>query len=163
MTKTNTTSVRFTLDFADKTIVGTKASFTKAGKGFGPEYEELAEKMAKHPNFALVVKEPKKASKKVKKTYNGLTFRLMERYIRIQSNKAVLMEEYNAIKAFAKEDGHSIYPLTKQWFLGTFKDFDVDKAKKAIADAGIKSVKVAVKEKAATKEQVAVLTAPAVA
>ena len=159
----NSSSVRFTLVFADKTIVGTKASFTKAGKGFGPEYEELAEKMAKHPNFALVVKEPKKASKKVKKTYNGLTFRLMERYIRIQSNKAVLMEEYNAIKAFAKEDGHSIYPLTKQWFLGTFKDFDVDKAKKAIADAGIKSVKVAVKEKAATKEQVAVLTAPAVA
>ena len=159
----NNSSVRFTLVFADKTIVGTKASFTKAGKGFGPEYEELAEKMAKHPNFALVVKVPKKASKKVKKTYNGLTFRLMERYIRIQSNKAVLMEEYNAIKAFAKEDGHSIYPLTKQWFLGTFKDFDVDKAKKAIADAGIKSVKVAVKEKAATKEQVAVLTAPAVA
>lgn len=160
---TNNRAVRFTLVFADKTIVGTKASFTKAGKGFGPEYEELAEKMAKHPNFALVVKEPKKASKKVKKTYNGLTFRLMERYIRIQSNEAVLMEEYKGIKAFAKKDGHSIYPLTKQWFLGTFKDFDVDKAKKAIADAGIKSVKVAVKEKAATKEQVAVLTAPAVA
>lgn len=157
---TNSSSVRFNIIFANKTIVGTKASFDKAGKGFGPVYEELAHKMAQHPDFALVVKKPKKA-KKVKKTYNGLNYGLMERYIRIQPNKAELMDEYNAIKAFAKDGGHSVYPLTKRWFLGTFKGFDVDKAKKEIADAAIKSVKVVVKGNTAAKEQVAVLTAPA--
>lgn len=139
---TNSSSVRFNIIFANKTIVGTKASFDKAGKGFGPIYEELAHKMAQHPDFALVVKKPKKASKKVKKTYNGLDFGLMERYIRIQPNKAVLMDEYNAIKALAKAGGHSVYPLTKRWFLGTFEGFDVDKAKKEIANAAIKSVKI---------------------
>ena len=38
-------NVRFTLDFFKKTITGTKASFNKANKGFGPEYEELTSKM----------------------------------------------------------------------------------------------------------------------
>ena len=43
---TNSSSVRFTLNFVAKTIVGTKASFTKAGKGFGPAYDELVALMA---------------------------------------------------------------------------------------------------------------------
>ena len=47
-----------------------------------------------------------------------------------------------AIKALAKAGGHSVYPLTKRWFLGTFEGFDVDKAKKEIANATIKSVKI---------------------
>ena len=56
---TEKTTVRFTIDFFEKEIIGTKASFNKAGKGCGPEYEELAEKMAKHPDFQLVIKEQK--------------------------------------------------------------------------------------------------------
>ena len=54
----NTSSVRFNYDFFNKTIVGTKASFDKASKGFGPAYEELATKMAEHPDFICAVKEP---------------------------------------------------------------------------------------------------------
>ena len=50
-------AVRFTLNFFDKTITGTKASFNKANKGFGPEYEELTSKMAAHPDFTLVADE----------------------------------------------------------------------------------------------------------
>lgn len=52
-TTTSTNSaVRFTIDFFKQTITGTKASFAKAGKGFGPEYEELTAKMAAHPTFS---------------------------------------------------------------------------------------------------------------
>ena len=63
MAKTNEKiTVRFTIDFFDQKIIGTKASFNKAAKGFGSEYEELAAKMAAHPNFELVVKEQKHKS-----------------------------------------------------------------------------------------------------
>ena len=45
MTNKTASTTRFTLDFFNKTISGTKASFNKANKGFGAEYEELTSKM----------------------------------------------------------------------------------------------------------------------
>ena len=51
---TTKSNVRFTINFFEQTITGTKASFSKAGKGFGPEYEELTSKMAAHPGFAKI-------------------------------------------------------------------------------------------------------------
>jgi hypothetical protein len=71
-------AVRFTLNFFDKTITGTKASFNKANKGFGPEYEELTSKMAAHPDFTLVVKEQKTKTTKAKRTYEGMDYKFME-------------------------------------------------------------------------------------
>ena len=57
MKKDTVSTVRFTINFIEKQIIGTKASFDKASKGFGPIYEELADKAAKHllcghPSFA---------------------------------------------------------------------------------------------------------------
>lgn len=49
MKKATASTVRFTINFIKKQIIGTKASFDKASKGSGPIYEELAEKVAKHP------------------------------------------------------------------------------------------------------------------
>ena len=57
-----TISERFIIDFINKKIIGTKASFDKASKGSGAIYEELATKVAKHPAFELVIKEQKKRS-----------------------------------------------------------------------------------------------------
>ena len=71
---TTTISERFIIDFLRKQIIGTKASFDKASKGTGAIYEELATKVAKHPDFKLVVKEQKKHISKPKKVYDGLTF-----------------------------------------------------------------------------------------
>ena len=51
---------RFSVDFIGKMISGTKASFDKAKKGNGPIYEELARKVANHPDFDLVEILPKK-------------------------------------------------------------------------------------------------------
>jgi hypothetical protein len=131
---------RFVIDFVNKAIIGTKASFDKAGKGEGVIYEELAVKIEAHPSFKLVIKEQKKHSTKAKETYDGLNFLLMEKYIAIQDNSEDLMLAYNGAKKMAKDTGSSVYPFTKKWFLGQFKDFDVAEAKKAISDHNISKV-----------------------
>lgn len=132
-----TTKNIFTVDFFNKTISGTKTSFNKASKGNGPAYEELTNLISRHPNFELVVKEPKKQSTKAKRTYNGMDFDFMEAYIETRVNADQLMKEYKAVKKMAKDSGMSVYPFTKNWFLGEFdadkEGFDMDEAKKEIA------------------------------
>ena len=135
-TANNKSAVHFTLNFFDKTITGTKASFDKAGKGFGAEYEELTVKMAAHPEFTLVYKEQKHKAAKAKRTYDGLNFSFMEDYIEIQENAADMMAEYKAVKQMAEKCGTKIYPLTKKWFLNKFSTetvpFDMGTAKEEI-------------------------------
>ena len=125
-----TTKTYFTLNFAEKTITGTKAAFARAGKGTGAEYNELIAKMAAHSDFTFVVKEQKSTSTKEK--YDGLKFDFMERYISIQSNKDDLMTRYNKAKAMAKDQGKKTYPLVKKWFLAEFTGFTMEKAKEEI-------------------------------
>ena len=137
MAKTNEKiTVRFTIDFFDQKIIGTKASFNKAAKGFGSEYEELAAKMAAHPDFELVVKEQKHKSIKAKRTYEGLDFPFMEAYILTQSDSNALMAEYKSVKAMAKSCASNVYALTKKWFLETFatedEPFNMTEAREAI-------------------------------
>ena len=137
-TTTSTNSaVRFTIDFFKQTIIGTKASFAKAGKGFGPEYEELTAKMAAHPTFTLTVKEQKHKATSAKKTYEGMDFKFMEDYIATFED-ATLAHEYESVKEMAKKCGTKTYPLTKKWFLGRFSKmeggFDMDAARKDIAN-----------------------------
>ena len=133
---TKKTTVRFTINFFDQTIIGTKASFNKASKGSGAEYEELAAKMAAHPGFELVVKEQKHKSTRAKRTYDGLDFPFMEAYILTQSDSDTLMAEYHSVKAMAKSCGSNVYALTKKWFLETFatdeEPFDMAEAREAI-------------------------------
>lgn len=137
MTKTNEKiTVRFTIDFFGQKIIGTKASFNKAAKGYGPEYDELSAKMAAHPTFELVEKEQKHKSTRAKKTYDGLDFPFMRAYILTRPDSDILMKEYEEVKKVAKSSGTKTYPLTKKWFLGKFgteeKPFDMDEAREAI-------------------------------
>ena len=135
-TKTASANTRFALDFFNKKIVGTKASFNKASKGFGSEYEELAAKMAAHPDFTLEVKEQKHKTTQAKKTYDGLDFKFMEDFISTLDAPKEMMAKYNAVKKMAKDCGTKVYPLTKKWFLDTFSTvnhpFDMDEAREAI-------------------------------
>lgn len=133
---------RFTIDFANKKIIGTKASFNKAGKGAGEIYIELANKMAAHPEFIVEIKEQKKRSNKAKQTYDGLNFDLMEKFIAIQDDSESLMRAYKGAKKMAKDTDSSVYPFTKKWFLGQFESFDVAEAKKAISDHNVSLVAV---------------------
>ena len=120
----------FAIDFVNKAITGSKASFKKASKGMGAEYEELKVKMAAHPKFSFV--EKKQKVNDTKKTYHGLNFKFMETYISIQTNKDVLMARYRKAKELAKDSGKKVYPLVKEWFLNEFDGFDMDKANEAI-------------------------------
>lgn len=131
---------RFVINFIDKTITGTKASFDKAGKGEGEIYIELADKMAAYPKYKLVIKEQKKRSTKTKQTYDGLNFDLMEKFIKIQDDSETLLRAYNGAKMMADKVGTSKYPFVKKWFLGQFKDFDVAEAKEAISNHNISLV-----------------------
>ena len=150
-------AVRFTVDFINQKIIGTKASFDKASKGFGPIYEELAEKVAKHPDFALIVKEQKKHTTKAKKTYYGMDFDFMEAYISTRKNAEQIMKEYEAVKKMAEDEGISVYPFVKKWFLGEFdpdkQGFDMEKAKKEISDYRIATAVISASPASAEKQE----------
>ena len=141
ITSSSKSAVRFTLNFFEKTITGTKASFNKANKGYGPEYEELTAKMAAHPTFKVIEKEPNTK----KNTYEGLDFPMMQNYINTLPNAEEMMAEFIAVKEMAGGK----YPLVKKWFLDTFKGdantFKVSEAKKQIATAKVNRVKATVK------------------
>lgn len=143
---TKKNAARFTIDFINKQIIGTKASFKKASKGSGDEYEELTAKMAAHPDFEMVEKEQKKHSTKAKRVYDGLDFPFMEDYISIKPNADILMKEYEAVKKAAENASKKTYPLTKKWFLATFSTeanpFDMELARKEISDFRIVQAKL---------------------
>lgn len=128
----------FAVDFFNSKITGTKASFNKASKGNGPAYEELTALIARHPDFTLVVKEPKKHTTKAKRTYNGMDFDFMEAYIETRVNAEQIMAEYEAVKKMAEDANISVYPFTKKWFLGEFdpdkQGFNMEQAKEEIAN-----------------------------
>ena len=146
---TTTSSVRFTINFFNKTITGTKASFNKAGKGFGPEYEELTSKMAAHPDFTLVVKEQKTKTTKAKRTYEGMDYKFMEDYIATFEDET-MVKAYKAVKQMAEDCGTKAYPLVKKWFLSKFSDmeggFDMEAAKKDISDYRIAKAQASIME-----------------
>ena len=129
---TNSSSVRFTLNFVAKTIVGTKASFTKAGKGFGPAYDELVALMAKHPDFECDVKEPKQPAKP-KQSYKGMDIAFMRDFLTANDDSTTL-KTLNDVVAFAKSAGKSIYPLAKRVFFETYDSFDFVDAKRIVDD-----------------------------
>lgn len=142
----NSTPVRFTINFAKQEINGSKASFKKAGKGFGPEYEELTEKMSKFPTFNMVEIEPKKRSNKKKETYEGLNENFMKNYIRTKADSEKYLAELDEVKKGAEKMKKSVYPLMKKWFLDTFSvndKFDMDKAREEINDYVIAVAKTA--------------------
>lgn len=115
---TNSSSVRFTLNFADKTIVGTKASFAKASKGFGPVYDELVALMAKHPDYECAVKEPKKPAKD-KQTYKGMDIPFMLDYASAVGQPEFRSKMVN-VRDFVKGNDGSVYPVVKRMFLEHF-------------------------------------------
>ncbi len=128
----NSSSVRFTLCFADKTIVGTKASFAKASKGFGPVYDELVALMAKHPTYRCVEKAPKKPAKP-KRTYEGMDITFIKDFfhaIGMEDDAAAL----DKALAYAEANRISKYPLAKRMLFDVCPDFDYASAKEEVAE-----------------------------
>mgnify|MGYP004471689721 FL=1 len=135
---TTTSAVRFTIDFINTTITGTQASFNKASKGFGPEYEELTAKIAAHPTFKLAIKEQKHKTTRAKRTYEGLNDDFIKNYISTLDNAKEMQREYKAIQEAAKECHMKAFPMTKKWFLDKFstgeKPFNMADAREKISN-----------------------------
>ncbi len=126
-------SVRFHINFAAKAIVGSKASFDKAGKGFGPIYEELARLMAKHPDYGFEVKVPEKRSAKPKQTYKGMDIAFIRDFLTANDDASTLKVVDDVI-AYAKANKEHSYPLVKRVFLRTYDCFDYAEAKALVKE-----------------------------
>lgn len=124
-----TTRSLFVYNHVNKTIVASKASLKKAGRPNTAESDLLASMMREHPDYAVVEKEIKTNS--AKNAYDGLTMDLMKAYIGIQDNAKEMLAVYERVVEMAIKQ-HKKYPLTKSWFVGVYKDFDVKKAQEAI-------------------------------
>ena len=124
-----TTRSLFVFDHVKKSIVGTKDSLNKAGSPNTPEAALLASMMREHPDYKVVEKEIK--TNATKNAYDGLTMDLMKAYIGIQDNSKEMLDVYERVVAMAIKQ-HKKYPLTKSWFVGVYKDFDVKKAQEEI-------------------------------
>ena len=124
-----TTRSLFVFDHVKKSIVGTKNSLKKAGRPNTPESALLASMMREHPDYKVVEKEIK--TNATKNAYDGLTMDLMKAYIGIHDNAKEMLDVYERVVAMAIKQ-HKKYPLTKSWFVGVYKDFDVKKAQEEI-------------------------------
>ena len=81
----------FTINFTNSTISGSKSALKKASNPASAEYKELTAKMAAHPTFKVVEKEPNTD----KNTYKGMDFKMMRDYINAQPNAKELMAEFD--------------------------------------------------------------------
>lgn len=134
----------FTFDFVNKSIVGSKHAIKKAGNPLTDEYKELCKMMSLQPTFSIVAKEEdktrEKKSTKKKETYEGLTFAMMGEYINTLPENEKLIADFEEVKRIAKNK----YPVVKKWFLETYKDFTMKKAKSDISSDRINKIKIAV-------------------
>ena len=128
----NSTVARFTVDFLTKSIVGSRASFTKAGKGVSPIYEELMALIAKHPDYSFEVKEPKKRSSKPRQTYKGMDIPFIKDFLAAVGDTKTL-EKVNDVIAYAEKDKLHKYPLVKYELFEAYKEFDYNDAKEIVA------------------------------
>ena len=121
----------FQYDFVNKAIIGSKSAINRANKGLAPEFKELCEMIKAQPTFTVSIKVIEQ--KEGKEKYHDLTFKRMEIYISLQSDKEKKLAEYRAIRNVAKAKGAQ-YPLTKKWFLKTYpkyKNSDIAKMESA--------------------------------
>lgn len=110
----------FSYNFVAKTIIGSKRSISRANKGLSPEYAELTQMLAEHPDFRVAEKIINQNENK--KTYSKLTFERMETYISLLPNAKEKLIEFEAVKKIAEARGAK-YPLTKKWFLTQFPEY----------------------------------------
>lgn len=165
----NSAVVRFTIDFTTKSIVGSKASFAKAGRGISPIYEELMALIANHPDYSFVAKEPKKRSSKPRQTYKGMDIAFIRDFLAAVGDTKTL-KTVNDVIAFAEAMKKHSYPLVKRVLFDAYDEFDyasakkivnhyrhsqmlINAAKKAAEDAAAKAKAEAAKKTASTEDK----------
>lgn len=110
----------FMIDFANKTISGSKNALRKANDTSSREYAELSEKMTLHPDFAIKEKaESQKAkdTKDKKETYPGLNRKMIEDCVNLIANADLTLE----YKATNKMNDNKFTEI-KKWFIQYLKN-----------------------------------------
>lgn len=105
-----------TIDLINQTITISKAFYKKASTYGTAEYELLRDAIQQNHGFTIVFKTVEK------KSYNGLTFKRMEDYIKTQTNSEANLKAFVDVQRIAEAKGGK-YPLTKKWFLKTFPEY----------------------------------------
>ena len=128
---------RYHIYHQGKAIYFRKSFLEATGNMKNPEYQELMELQAKHPDFKLLTWNIAKPEKK-KETYKGLTIEQMDAFL--QWKYKGKKEEYDTVKA--EFDGiknfcdgfhkASSSGTLKSWFLGQYKDEYLDWAKEQV-------------------------------
>ncbi len=114
----------FMIDFANKTISGSKNAFRKANDTSSREYTELSEKMALHPKFTIKVKEESQKAKEAKdkkETYPGLNRKMIEDCVNLIANADLTLE----YKATNKMNDNKFTEI-KKWFIQYLKDNNIN-------------------------------------
>lgn len=125
----------FAYDFTNRTIVATKATLKKASNPTTDEYKTLIKMIEGQPTFRVVEKTIKNSGNK--KTYKGLTLKMMMDYISNQKNSEELMAEFNE----AQGDAKNKYPSAKQWFLNEFPNFTMKDGKNVVSKVKLTKIK----------------------
>ena len=135
-----------------------KAFNNKASKYGTDEYRTLHKILRDNANNnprIVIVKNEKK------KTYNGLDFDKMAEYIKTQPDSEKMLIKFEAVKRIA-EAKNAKYPLTKKWFLETFKEYKANAVSEAEAkglEAQVKAEKEKLEKEKLEKEAMAEINA----
>ena len=113
-------------------------SFNNKASKYGTEeyrtlHKILRDNANNNPRIVIVKNEKKK-------TYNGLDFDKMAEYIKTQPDSEKMLIKFEAVKRIA-EAKNAKYPLTKKWFLETFKEYKAN----AVSEAEAKDLEAQVK------------------
>lgn len=114
--------MRLSFNHKDKTIeMPTKKYETAASKYGTDEYIEVQNARRDYPNYRVV-----RRNRKIKKndTIKGLTYEVMEKYIKSHDKENSIKNHYDFLRG--KADGSvcsASYGEIKKWFLSTFKEF----------------------------------------
>ncbi len=120
------------VNYETETIEISKSFAKRAESPSNPEYANLKSIRIDNPNFKIIVKTIKKNPSK--KTYCGLTYAYMERYIKKhETGKRLeeLLAELDEMLFIAECHSRKYrYPVIKKWFLDLYpdvKNFGIEK------------------------------------
>ena len=113
---------RIFVDYTKKTIYASKSFLKKARSTDSTEYQELLDVTEKYGGFSIKERKIKTCDKK--EVYKGLTYKYMEKYIRLHDNAENMMAEYIQ-QRLVSESHKSTYGEVKEWFLEKYPEVAV--------------------------------------
>ena len=114
------------IDFDKRAIVMDRTFAKNAQNTRSEEYAQLQKVRQDYPGFSVKRRSIKKNANK--KTYKGLTYEFMVKYIvthESPENLKAVLDEFNSLREIGSVCGSGrAYPVMKQWFLERYPEFE---------------------------------------